>query len=57
MQITVKPICGKYQEVEIELDGHTLNSGTLDAKEVVDLATDLACAATELLAGINWESL
>ena len=49
MEIEVRSICGKYQEVYISETA----SGTLDNKEAVSLALDFLNAAESLLYGAD----
>lgn len=53
MDITVRSISQKCQEVKI-LDGQfTFESGLLDHKEAIDVAETMLNAASELLRGAN----
>ena len=47
MNITVKSICGTYQEVRVDM----IETGTMDDKEARELAYNLLVAAEELLLG------
>ena len=55
MEITVREISSKYKEVKIEQLEMTMESGTLDRIEQIELVQTLLFAAEELLNGIEDE--
>ena len=52
MNITVRTICGEYQELIFEDGSSKIETGTLDTEEAFELAHQMVSAANEIFSFI-----